>query len=159
MLPHPALLLMIPAPSLIALLFRTRASWVMGAGLLGTIGYTIIAMTRPMDIPEAYAETHYLTGSIAFLHGFVIVTFLLLVAQVVKERLGREDRLTTLTLFLLNLIGGAISLLPLTTQPPSTEGWRNALANVGGYLFIAGLIGLAFVIMIRPLIRRLRRSA
>ncbi|HBZ43480.1 MAG TPA: hypothetical protein DEO85_05335 [Maritimibacter sp.] len=158
MLPHAALLLLIPAPALAALALHLRASLVMAGGLIGAAAYMVTAMTWPVDIPDTYADTYYVTGSIVFVRSLVILSFLLLVAQGVKERLGTEDRLTTVTLFLMVLIGGAVSLLPLTSQPPGTDGWRTAAANLGGTLFMAGLMGLAFVILIRPLLRRLRRA-
>lgn len=158
MLPPAALLILIPAPALVALAFRLRASLVMAGGLLGVMAYMVTAMSWPLDTVDAHTGTAYLAGSVVFVRGLVILTFVMLVAQAVKERLGDEDRLTTITLFLMVLVGGAVSLLPLTTLPPSTDGWRNLAANIGAYLFMAGLLGLAFVLVLRPALRRLRRS-
>lgn len=159
MLPPAVLLLLIPAPALAALGLRLRTSLVMAGGLLGVVAYMVTAMFWPMESADAYGDSYFLVGSIVFIRSLVILTFLLLVAQAVKERLGPEDRLTTVTLFLMLLIGGALSLLPLTTLPPSTGGWRSAIANLGAYFFMAGLLGLGFVILLRPVIRRLRGSA
>lgn len=155
-MPPPALLLVIPIPALIAAAFGLRSSLVMAAGLVGAVAYMIIAMAWPSEIGEPYADTYYVVGYIAFVQSLVVVTFFLLVAQAIKERLGHEDRRTTLVLFAMVLLGGTTSVLPLTIRPPATDGWATGLAEIAAYIFMAGLIGHVITIVIRPVIRRLR---
>ncbi|MAM62608.1 hypothetical protein [Maritimibacter sp. UBA3975] len=159
MLPPPALLILIPLPALLAALLGLRASWVTVAGLMGSTAYMLVAVFWPSGPTPLGADAYYVVGFVAFVRTLVIIAFVLMVAQVVKERLGREDRLTTNTLYLMVLIGGAASLLPFTFPPDRRGGWAQVVAEIGAYVLLAGLAGLVLTIILRPLIRRIRRAA
>lgn len=156
MLPHPALLLLIPAPALAALALRLRASHVIAAGLAGAAVHAALAVAWPTGRPGASDEAYYVVANGAVLVTLALLALVLLAAQRVKERRGREDRLTTVTLFLMALIGATMSLLPVATLPPATQDWRLFAANLGSYLFLAGLLGLVHTILLRPLLGALR---
>lgn len=159
MLPPPALLFLIPLPGLVAAGLRLRASLVLAGGLVGAVAYMIVSMLWPRDMTEADAEAYYVVGHMAFVQSLVIAAAILAVAQAVKERLGREDRLTTTLLALMVQIGGALSLLPVTIPPQNRVAWLGHVGEIGAFVFMAGVAGLLLTLVVQPVLRRIKGRA
>lgn len=157
MLPHPAFLILIPLPALVAALAGLRASLVLGAGLLGAVAYMALALFWPQAAQEVATDTYYVVGFAVFVQSLIVVAFVATVAQAVKERLGREDRMVTVVLGLMVLTGGAASLVPVTVPPADRVAGFGVVGEVGAFVFLAGVAGLVLTLVVQPVIRRIRR--
>jgi uncharacterized membrane protein len=156
MLPPPAFLILIPLPALAATLAGLRASLVLGAGLLGAVAYMALALFWPQETTEVAQDSYYVVGFAVFVQSLVVVAFVAAVAQAIKERLGRADRMPTVVSGLMALIGGALSLLPVTVSPADRVAGFGVVGEVGAFVFFAGVAGLVLTIVLRPIFRRIR---
>ena len=159
MLPAPAFLILIPLPALVAAILGLRASLVLGAGLLGAVAYMVLALAWPQEGGAAATDSYYVVGFAVFVQSLIAVTFVATVAQAIKERLGRADRMPTVASGLMMLIGGAASLVPVTIPPADRVALFGTVGEVGAFVFLAGVAGLVLTIVLRPLLRRIRGRA
>lgn len=159
MLPAPAFLILIPLPALVAAVLGLRASLVLGAGLLGAVAYMVLALAWPQEGGAPATDSYYVVGFAVFVQSLIAVAFVATVAQAIKERLGRADRMPTVVSGLMMLIGGAASLVPVTIPPADRVALFRTVGEVGAFVFLAGVAGLVLTIVFRPLLRRIRGRA